>query len=364
MNRTPDFIPLHCHSAFSLLDGASDPQALVKRAAELGLPALALTDADSVTGVVSFSRRCRKAGIKPLGGCDVRVEGLGRLTLLCDGPLGWASLCRLLTVAGLRDVKREGVSVTWEDLEAHHEGLVCLSGAFPAGRVPALIRRGQYGPAEAFARRCLGLFGPGNYFLEVTRTLREGEDHVSESLFELAEHLGVPAVATNPVRHAVKAGLPAYEALCRIRLGIAPDEQSPALPFNGEGYLKSAKQMRRLFADRPDALANAVHLAGRLGEPLDPAARHLPRFPHLENGESAFSLLARLTWQGPRTATRNGSARPFAPAWCMNSKPSTNWASATTSWSAGMSAAGRANWASAMRSGAAPSARRLPTAWG
>ena len=301
-----DFAPLHVHSAFSFLDGASSVDAIVLRAAELGLPALALTDTGSVTGVVSLTQKCRKAGIKPLGGCEVVVAGLGRLTLLADGPTGWASLCQLLTVAALRDVKREmvkggAVSVTWEDLEAGHEGLACLSGSARHGRIPALVRRRQYAEARDLADRCRALFGAQSYFLEVTRTLTDGEDRVCEALFELADCLGVPAVATNPVHHATKMGLPAHEALCRIRLGLAPDQQSADLPYNGEGYLKSAEAMARLFADRPDALANAARLADRLAPPLDPTVHHLPRFPQLPAGESAFSYLAALTWRGART---------------------------------------------------------------
>ena len=289
-----EFAPLHVHSAFSFLSGASSVEALVLRAAELGLPALALTDTGSVTGIVSLTQKCRKAGIKPLGGCEVALAGLGRLTLLADGPTGWASLCRLLTVAALRDVKREmvkggAVSVTWEDLEAGQEGLVCLSGSARHGRIPALLRRRRYACAEDLAARCRALFGVGNYFLEVTRTLTDGEDRLSEALFELADHLGIPAVATNPAHHATKAGMLAHETLCRIRLGLAPDQQHPDLPFNGEGYLKSAEAMARLFADRPEALENAARLAERLATPLDPAVHHLPRFPLLPAGESAFS---------------------------------------------------------------------------
>ena len=93
----------------------------------------------------------------------------------------------------------------------------------------------------------------------------------------------------------------AHETLCRIRLGLAPDQQHPDLPFNGEGYLKSAQAMARLFADRPDALENAGRLAERLEPPLDPTVHHLPRFPMLPDGESAFSYLSHLTWQGART---------------------------------------------------------------
>ena len=300
----PPFVHLNVHSAFSFLDGSSSVESLVLRAAERGQPALALTDFQSLTGVVSFVRRCGQAGIKPIGGCEVAVQGLGRVPLLADGPTGWASLCRLLSAAALRDVgrkgrqKNQGPQVTWEDLEEHHAGLVCLSGQPEDGRVPILLRLGRYAEAQEVARRCRSLFGRGNYFLEVTRAMTPGGRSLSRSLRCLADSLDAPAVATNGVRHATKAGVAAHEALCRVRLGLAPHQQHADLPFNGERYLKGSEEMAGLFADWPEVVQNAALLAERLAPPLDPDARHLPVYPHLPPGASPFSLLAEITWCG------------------------------------------------------------------
>ena len=291
------FSHLHAHSAFSFLDSASSVQDLVLRAAEQGQPALALTDTNSVTGIPSLTKFCAKAGIKPIGGCEVALDG-SRLTLLADGPTGWTSLCQILTAASLRDAKRQGPVVQWEDLEAHHDGLVCLSGCSQRGRTAALVRAKRYNQAEEYARRCLSLFGAGNYYIEVTRTLSEGEHEVSCRLLELAERLGVPAVATNPVHHAGKLGVAAWEILCRVRLGLAPEDEHPELPFNGEQYVKSGDAISRLFADRPDVIQNAAALAERLAPPLTLGVRHLPKFPHIPPGESAFSFLAARAWGG------------------------------------------------------------------
>lgn len=296
----PAFAHLNVHSAFSFLDGPSAVESLVLRAAELGQPALALTDLNSVTGVVSLVRRCRQAGIKPLGGCEVSVQGLGRLTLLCDGPTGWASLCRLLSAAALRDVKRKGPLVTWEDLEANQTGLVCFSGQTEIGRVPILLRLGRREEARELALRCRGLFGRDNYFLEVTRAQMLGERYLGGLVRTLADSLQTPVVATGGVRHATKAGVAAHEALCRVRLGLAPHEQHADLPFNGERYLKSTEQMTALFADWPETVDNAARLAERLAPPLDPDARHLPVFPRLPPGASPFSWLSELTWCGAK----------------------------------------------------------------
>ena len=294
---TTAFTHLHVHSAFSFLDSSASVQDLVLRAAQLGQPALALTDLHSITGVPSLVKACGKAGIKPIGGCTVRVDG-GELVLLADGPTGWASLCQLLTAAGLRDVKREGLSMTWQDLEAHRAGLVCLSGSFTRGRLAALIRARRYKQASEYARQCQAVFGIGNYYVETTRTLTEGEHEASLRLIQLAAHVGAPVVAANPVHHTVKVGLAAHEALCRVRLGLAPEDEHAELPFNGEGYLKSAEQMARLFTDCPRALPNAWELAERLAPPLDPDVRHYPVYTRLPPGESAFSHLIELTMCG------------------------------------------------------------------
>lgn len=301
---SPSFIHLHSHSAFSFLDSSASVEALVLRAAELGQPALTLTDTGGITGIPTLVRRCQQAGLKPIGGCEVCVAGKGRLTLLADGPAGWASLSALLTLAALRDVRREAVlkhqtpSVDWEDLEAHHNGLVCLTGTASHGNLPVLLRLGRYGEAKEWLQSLRSLFGASNLFIEVTRTWGDGEWTVSHRLLELADHLGLPPVATNPVRHATKSGYAAYEALCRVRLGLAPHEQHAELPLNGEGYLKDGAAMARLFADRPDTLQNGLRLAERLAPPLDPAVRHLPRYLQVPLGESPFSMLSELVWCG------------------------------------------------------------------
>lgn len=298
MSSPVPFVHLHCHSAFSFGNGASSVQALVLRAAEEGQRALALTDTNSVSGIPTLVRRCGQAGIQPIGGCDVILEGGDRLTLLADGPTGFASLCQILSAAGLRDVKREGLHIRWEDLQAYHRGLVCLSGSPDYGAIPRLLRRRHLDAAWAYAERCKEVFGRDRFYIEVVRSLAEGEHALSLALLELADSLGVPAVATNAAPYAVKAGFAAQEALLRVRLGLAPHEQHAELPLNGERYLKSSVEMSRLFADRPDVLANTQTLALSLAPPLDPAVRHLPRFPHLPPGETAFSYLSGLTWCG------------------------------------------------------------------
>lgn len=155
---------LHVHSAFSFGSGTSSIASLVLRAAELGLSALALTDTNSITGIPELVRRCQKAGIQPIGGCEVVLEGGARLALLTDGPTGFSSLCQILSAAGLRDVDREGLRVRLDDLERHSEGLVCLTGAPPKGWIPKLLLQRRDEEAEKAIQRLVGIFGQGNVF--------------------------------------------------------------------------------------------------------------------------------------------------------------------------------------------------------
>ncbi|WP_184203971.1 DNA polymerase III subunit alpha [Armatimonas rosea] len=300
---------LHTHSAFSFGSGPSLVSAMVLRAAELGLPSIALTDTNSITGIPELVRRCQKAGIQPIGGCEVVLEGGARLTLLADGPTGFSSLCQILSAAGLRDVERDGLRVRLEDLERHSEGLVCLTGAPPQGWIPKLLLQSRDEESERALARLLGIFGRDRVFVEVVRSLAEGEHSLSLHLFDLADRLGIRAVATNAVAYSTKTEFPACEALLRVGLVVPVGEEHGELPLNGERYLKPIDELERLFADRPDALRNARELAGCLVPPLDPTIRHFPRYPQLPSGESAFSLLSGLVWEGARRRGITDAAR-------------------------------------------------------
>lgn len=284
-------VHLQVRSAFSWGDGASGIDALVLQAAARGMPALALTDTHSVTGIPELVRRCGQAGIRPIAGATVRLEGDdGELTLLADGPDGFASLCALLSETSLRDRRREGPRVRWDDLEAHAAHLVCLTDR----------------DDDRHTARLTGVYGRDHVAVAVARTLTEGDLARSRRLLDAAERAGLPAVAVNDVRHAVKPGLAAHEALRRIALRLPPGDEHADLPSNAERHLKDAGAMRRLFPERPDVLENAVRLSERLAPPLDPRVRHLPRYPKLPPGASALSHLAALTWSGARTRWPDG----------------------------------------------------------
>lgn len=156
------FIHLHTHSAFSFLDGGSSIEALVKRAAELDMPALALTDHDNLCGAVKFNALARKAGIKPIQGLEATLTNGHHLTLLARNAEGYRNLCRILTRAHL-DNPRRHPRVSLQNLKAHAEGLIALSGC-RRGEIPCQILHGKYSGAYRSARAYLEIWSPDDFF--------------------------------------------------------------------------------------------------------------------------------------------------------------------------------------------------------
>jgi len=171
-----DYVELHCHSAFSLADGASTPETLAARAAELGYEALALTDHDDLGGAVRFSKACAEVGIRPVFGAEVTLSDRSHLTLIVENPAGWGNLCSLVT-KGRMESPRGAPGVTDDDLAAHSAGLVALSGC-PQGRVPRLLAGERWEEARDAAGRLSDLF-PGRLYLEAWDHRTHGEAALS-----------------------------------------------------------------------------------------------------------------------------------------------------------------------------------------
>jgi len=294
----PGFAHLHVHSPFSFLDGASRIEELVRRAAELGQPALALTDHNNLSGAVRFTRAARAAGIKPILGVEITMAGGYHLTLLARNRQGYRNLCRLLTRAHLGS-PRGRPSVTWEDLAAHREGLVALSGC-RRGEVPALILKGRLAEAEAVARRLRDVFGREGFYLEIIPNLLPGDRALHRALADLGRALNLRLVATADVHYARKEEFHLHDLLTCIRTQTTVSAVHPERPLNAENYLKAAEELAALL---PAECREALDQAGTLAEALEPALPEdeplFPRFP-VPPGESAEAMLRRLTWEGAR----------------------------------------------------------------
>ncbi|HEU4752696.1 MAG TPA: PHP domain-containing protein, partial [Armatimonadota bacterium] len=166
-------VDLHCHSCYSLLDGASFPEELVDRALELGYQALALTDHNGLYGSMEFARYAEEKGLQAITGAEVTLEDGAHLTLLAESPAGYANLCRLLSLAH-RESERRAPRLPYAALPEHAEGLIALSGC-RNGEIPRLLDSGRVGEAERAAARCREWFGPERFFLELQQNLVRGD---------------------------------------------------------------------------------------------------------------------------------------------------------------------------------------------
>jgi error-prone DNA polymerase len=265
-----EYAELHCHSAYSFLDGASHPTELAAAAADLGLEALALTDHDNVCGAMEFAHACAGIGVQPIHGAELTVERDGdpaHVTLLVESAQGWRNLCRVVTLAHEGTREGEGMrealspSVPVEELAGHAEGLVCLSGCPGEGAVAGRWERGDPRGGEALARRLLDAFGPERFRVELQRPLWRRDRARNRWLAELGERLGVPCAATGNAHAHDRSRLALQDALVAVRLGATLDETEGLRRGNTSSAMFSAPEAAERFRDHPEAVAESSRLA-------------------------------------------------------------------------------------------------------
>ncbi|HUF79011.1 MAG TPA: error-prone DNA polymerase [Thermoanaerobaculia bacterium] len=315
--RPPRYAELRAASAFSFLRGASLPEDLIDRAAELGLPAVALTDRNGVYGVPRATAAGKELGVRALVGAEVVVEepilpphrSSGRLTLLAETREGYRNLCRLLTRAAFGKPKGEA-RASWDEVAEHAAGLHCLTGG-EEGPVARALRAGaEDRPARHALERLTALF-PGRLHVELQRHRLRDEEHRNAALTELARSLRLPLVATNGVRYARAPDKALLDVMSAIRHHTTLDAAGTLLAANRERHLKSPAEMAALFPDLPGALEGAAELAGRLEFTLEDLGYRFPAYP-LPPGETPDSYLRHLTWNGARARFRPLTARAQA----------------------------------------------------
>jgi error-prone DNA polymerase len=269
------YVELHCHSAYSFGDGASSPEELAHRAAELGYGALALTDHDGVWGAMEFAQACQSFGVRPIVGAELAVDDF-HVTVLVESADGWRNLCRLVTEAH-RDTRprphREPLppSLSLDALTERAEGLVCLSGCARDGALAAHFEGAGGRPAAADAvaamavgRRLVEAFGRERFLVELQRPFWRHDRARNRWLAGLAERLGVSCVATGDVHMHDPSRAALQDVLCAVRLGGTLEETEPRRRGNGTAYLAPAAEMAARFADHPEAAAESGRLAERL----------------------------------------------------------------------------------------------------
>jgi error-prone DNA polymerase len=310
------YAELHAHSNFSFLEGASHVDELVIRALELGYDSLALTDHDGLHGAMEFAQCARAWGLRPITGAEITLAGNGsdpslkagasaphHLTLLCETPRGYANLCRLLSHAHL-DHERGRPRVEPEMLARHAEGLIALSGC-RRGEIPRLVEQGRYREAEEAARRYARWFGPDNFFIELQDNLVYGDARRNRALADLAEHLGLGAVATGNVHYHDRARHRLQDVLVAIKNRTTLDASHRLRRENSEYSLRPPAEMAERFRpygrpsgrNYPDAVANTLRIAERcrfdLTRDLD---YRFPDYP-VPEGETPDSYLRKVCRQ-------------------------------------------------------------------
>ncbi|HEX3010856.1 MAG TPA: DNA polymerase III subunit alpha [Syntrophomonadaceae bacterium] len=299
-----EFVHLHCHSEYSLLDGAGRIKDLVKRAAELGMPALAITDHGVLYGVIDFYREAQKAGIKPIIGCEVYVAARSRfdreagrdgeqyhLILLCRNETGYKNLIEMVTRSYTEGFYYKP-RVDHELLAQYSEGLIALS-ACVAGEIPRMILNDNLAGAREAARFYLDTFGAGSFYLEVQNHGMPEEKLVCETLYNLSEEMGIPLVATNDLHYIDKKDAAIQDVLLCIQTGkVINDEERMRFP-SSEFYLKSPAEMAALFEDRPECIHNSMVIADQCNMEFSFGEFHLPYFP-IPDGFTPESYLDQL----------------------------------------------------------------------
>ncbi|HEX5951096.1 MAG TPA: DNA polymerase III subunit alpha [Actinomycetota bacterium] len=293
----PSFVHLDVRSFFSLKEGAFSPEDLALRTAQLGMPAVALTDRDGLYGAARFVDACQRNGVRPILGASVTVRGRsgpddGHVTLLAMDDTGYANLCRIVTDAHMVGERGEP-SVTAEQVCAHAGGLVALLG--PSSSVGRLAVRGRLDAARTAISPFRDAFGD-RLHLAVEQRLEPGSAEEIRAMLRLAECADVRAVATNPVRYLIPEDAFVADALECMRK-LVPINRHNVSRVNAEGWLKPANQMRWLFEERPDLASATLDIAESCTFDLGLRRMHLPDFP-TPAGRSASSVLAERCWRG------------------------------------------------------------------
>jgi error-prone DNA polymerase len=274
------YVELHCHSAYSFLDGASHPVELAAAAAEQGHEALALTDHDGLHGAMEMAQALKPLGVRPITGAELTLDDGTHLTLLCESREGYTNLCRLITASHwhTRRWAREGwieggrrqdpidgeASLDISVLEHHSAGLVCLSGCAGNGAVASRIEKERHPEAASVAQRLLRAFGPDRFRIELQRPYWRNDRRRNKLLTELAERLGVPCVATGNVHVHSRERIALQDAMVAVRHGATLDETEPQRRGNSSHVLAPPERMAERFRDHRGAVEESGLLAERL----------------------------------------------------------------------------------------------------
>jgi DNA polymerase-3 subunit alpha len=301
----PDFVHLHCHTEYSLLDGAIRIKELCQRVKDLGMPAVAVTDHGGMFGAVTFANAARAVGVKPIIGCEVYVAQGGmadksekgqlfHLVLLAKNNEGYRNLVQLVSKAHLFGFHYKP-RVDKELLRGHSEGLIALSACLAGELCRALAQQGL-DAGEAVAREYAAIF-PGRYYLEVQANGLAEQERVNALVVETAKRTGLPLVATNDCHYLSREDAEAHDLLLCIQTQTTVDAERRMRMGTEELYVKAPEEMEAAFAHLPEALANSVRIAEECAVEIERGVHHFPTYT-LPEGVSVGQELRRLAREG------------------------------------------------------------------
>ena len=311
------FVHLHVHSEYSLLDGLGKIKDLVGRAKELGMPALALTDHGTMYGAIEFYLAAKGAGIKPILGVEAYVakrslydreaedKCSAHLLLLAKDFSGYQSLVKLASTAQV-DGFYYKPRIDRNLLEKHHEGLV-ISSSCPSGEVARAILRDDPEAAARVAAYYRDLVGAENYYLEIQDHGLADQQKINRGVLELSRRMGIPVIATNDVHYVRQEHADAQEILLCIQTNTTVDDPNRMRMETQNFYLRSPEEMARVFAEVPEALGNTLRVAEQCNLEMDFNRVILPELDFIPEGMTPDEYLAKLAWKGLEERYPNAS---------------------------------------------------------
>ena len=305
------FVHLHCHTDYSLLDGACEISQLMKIVSEQGMPAVAMTDHGNLFGAVSFFNAAKAAGVRPVIGCEVYVSQQGHktrsendrynhLVLLCENQTGYRNLIDLVST-GYLDGFYYKPRIDKDLLAAHSEGLIAMSACL-RGDINETILADKYQDAKRLAYTYQDIFGRGNFFLEVQDHHLEQDARVTPQVARLSSETGIPLVATNDSHYLRKDDARAHEILLCIQTGKTMSDSSRMRWSSPDFYLKTRAEMMELFGELEDALDRTWEIAQRCDVKLEKVKEPFPRFevPAGHSTDTFFEFVARTGFERRR----------------------------------------------------------------
>ena len=306
----PDFVHLHLHTDYSMLDGASDVEKLCQRVQEQGMSAVAMTDHGNMFGAVHFVNAAKQNGLKPIVGCELYVskkedhnikrtppEGdtYNHLIILAENDEGYRNLVKITSEASLHGFYRKP-RISKRFLEEHRTGLIGLSACLK-GEVAERLTEGKYEAARTAASGFQDIFGKGNFFLEIQDQGLEQERRIAEDFYKLEKDLGIPMVATNDSHYLCEDDAHAQDVMVCIQTGKSIHDTN-RMKFEGtQFFVKSAEEMGRVFTDRPQLLERTVEIAERCHMKLEKLANSFPQF-EVPPGFTTDSYFEHVTREG------------------------------------------------------------------